>query len=328
MDGVQYLGLTQSHLFSLSETGLMAYIAGEGSLTRQLTWVDRKGSVLETVGKPGNYFSPRLSHDGRRIAYDLSEATSDSGDIWALDREHGNATRLTFDPRNESSPVWSPDDRLLLFFANFPGHSDLLTIPWDGTGSIETVLSNGTDNYPCDWSSDGKTILVQTTHGSGLGSTDLMLYSVADKKSSPWLVTPFVEKQARFSPDRRWIAYASDESGRTEIYVRGFDPPGGKWRVSSEGGDSPVWRRDGKELYFLTADSTLMSIAVGQGATFNGAAPVKLFRIPGEILALGVVTQYDASPDGQRFLMNLNTPTQGQRAITLVSSWNSLLPAR
>jgi serine/threonine protein kinase/Tol biopolymer transport system component len=328
IDGVQYLGLAQSHLFSLSDSGLMAYIAGAGNLTRQLTWIDRKGSVLEMVGKPGNYFSPRLSHDGKRIAYDLSDATSDSGDIWALDRERGNATRLTFDPRNESSPIWSPDDRLLLFFANFPGHSDLLTVLWDGTGSIETMVSNGMDNYPCDWSIDGKTILVQTTHGSGLGNTDLMLYSVADKKSSPWLVTPFVEKQGRFSPDRKWIAYASDESGRTEVYVRGFDPPGGKWRVSSEGGDSPVWRRDGKELYFLTSDSTVMSVAVGQGATFNAAAPVPLFRIPGEILALGVVTQYDVSPDGQRFLMNLNTPTQGQRAITLVSSWPALLPAR
>jgi hypothetical protein len=155
-----------------------------------------------------------------------------------------------------------------------------------------------------------------------------MLYSVADKKSSPWLVTPFVEKQGRFSPDRRWIAYASDESGRTEVYVRGFDPPGGKWRVSGDGGDSPVWRRDGKELYFLTSDSTVMSAAVGQDAAFKAATPVPLFRIPGEILALGVVTQYDASPDGQRFLMNLDTPTQGQRSLTLVSSWPALLPAR
>jgi Tol biopolymer transport system component len=328
VEGVQYFGLTQSHLFAVSDSGLLAYIAGVGILTRQITWVDRKGTVLGTVGKAGNYFSPRLSHDGRRIAYDLSEATSDSGDIWAHDLERGVATRLTFDSRNESSPIWSPDDRRLLFFGNFPGHTDLLTVAWDGSGSIETMLSNGMDNLPCDWSSDGKSILVQTSHGSGLGDSDLMLYSVESRTSSPWLVTPFVERQARFSPDRRWVAYASDESGRPEIYVRGFDPPGGKWRVSSDGGDSPVWRRDGRELYYLTPDSTLMSAAIGQGAAFVAAAPVPLFRVPGEILALGVVTQYDVSPDGQRFLMNLDTPTEGQRAITLVSNWTTLLPAR
>ena len=327
-EGVQYLGIRQSHLFALSDNGLMAYMAGEGILTRQLTWVDRKGTILETVGKAGNYFSPRISHDGRRIAYDLSEANSDSGDIWVLDSGRGVATRLTFDPRNESSPVWSPDDRRILFFGNFPGHSDLFTVPWDGTGSIETLLSNGVDNLPCDWSSDGKSILVHTNRHAGLGSSDLMLYSTETRTASPWLVTPFVEMEARFSPDRRWIAYASDESGRMEVYVRGFQPPGGKWRVSIDGGDSPVWRQDGRELYFLSTDSTLMSIAVGPGAAFVAAAPVPLFRTPGEILKLGVVAQYDVAPDGRRFLINLDTPSQGQRGITLVSSWTSLLPAR
>jgi len=325
IDGVQYVGLTQSHLFSLSDTGLMAYIAGEGFLTRQLTWVDRKGAVLDTVGKPGNYFSPRISHDGRRIAYDLSEATSDSGDIWVLERGRGIATRLTFDPRNESSPVWSPDDRRLLFFGNFPGRTDLFTVASDGAGTIETVLSNDTDNLPTDWSEDGKFLLIQRVKLSGLVNGDLWLYSLEEKKATPWLETPFVEMEGRFSPDQRWIAYVSDESGKMEVYVRGFMPPGGKWRVSSEGGSSPVWRPDGRELFYLTPDSKLMSVAVGQGNTFDGAAPVPVFATPGVILNLSVVAQYDVARDGQSFLMNLSTQAQEKRTITLVSDWRSLL---
>jgi Tol biopolymer transport system component len=324
-DGVQYFGFYASNLFAVSETGTLAYIAGEGTLSRQFTWVNRQGTVLGTAGKPGNYFSPRLSHDGKRIAVDLSESTSDSGDIWVLDRERDVATRLTFDPRNESAPVWSPDDRRLLFFGNFPNQNDLFTVASDGTGVAETVLSNGADNLASDWSSDGKFILLQSAKDRGLTNTDLWIYSLEEKKAEPWLASSYSEKQARFSPDRKWIAYSSNESGRPEIYVRGFMPPGGKWRVSSDGGSAPVWRPDGKELFFVSADARIMSVTVRPGAAFDGGAAAPLFRIPGDILDLSVVTQYDVAPDGQSFLMNLDTPTEGQRMITLVTHWMSLM---
>jgi len=324
-DGVQYFGFYASNLFSVSETGMLAYITGEGTLTRRFTWVDRQGAVLETTGKPGNYFSPRLSHDGKRIAVDQSEATSDSGDIWVLDRERDIATRLTFDPRNESAPVWSPDNRRILFFGNFPNRNDLFTVASDGTGAIETILSNGADNLASDWSSDGKFILFQSAKGGGLSNSDLWIYSLEDKKAEPWIASPYAERQGRFSPDRKWIAYTSNESGRLEVYVRGFMPPGGKWRVSSDGGSSPVWRPDGKEIFFVSPDAKIMSVAVRPGATFDGAAATPLFKIPGDMLDLSVVTQYDVAPDGRSFLMNLDTSTEGQRMITLVSNWTSLL---
>jgi len=326
MDAVQYIGFYQSHLFSVSDTGTLAFVAGEGILTRRFTRIDRKGAVLETIGRPGNFFSPRLSRDGKRIAFDQSDAVSDSGDIWILDRARDVATRLTFDPRNESAPVWSPDDRRILFFGNLPNRSDLFTVPSDGTGVIETTLSNGADNVASDWSSDGRFILFQSTHGSGLSNTDLWIYSLEQKKAEPWLDSPYAEKQGRFSPDRKWIAYDSNESGRTEVYVRGFMPAGGKWRISSEGGTSPVWRADGKELFFVSPDSKVMSIAIRPGATFDGAAATPLFRIPGDMLDVG--TQYDVSLDGQSFLMNLDTPTEGRRMITLVTNWTSLLKKR
>ncbi len=327
-DGVQYFGFYASNLFSVSESGMLAFVAGQGAPTRQFTWVDRQGAILGTTGKPGNYFSPRLSHDGKRIAVDQSEATSDSGDIWVVDRERGVATRLTFDPRNESAPVWAPDDRRILFFGNFPNRNDLFMVASDGTGVIETILSNGADNLASDWSSDGKLILLQSSKGAGLSNTDLWIYSLEEKKAEPWIASPYAERQARFSPDRKWIAYASNESGRVEVYVRGFLPPGGKWRVSSDGGFSPVWRPDGKELFFVSPDAKVMSVSVRPGATFDGAAATPLFKIPGDMLDLSVVTQFDVSPDGQRFLMNLDTPTKGQRMIMLVANWTSLLKQR
>ena len=324
-ENVQYFGFYSSNLFSVSQTGVLAYVVGAGALTRQLTWVDRQGAVMGTTGKPGNYFSPRLSHDGRRIAVDQSDATSDSGDIWVQDRERGIATRLTFDPRNESAPVWSPDDRRILFFGNFTDRSDLFTIASDGTGPIETLLSNGADNLPSDWSSDGKFILLQSGKGGVFSNTDLVIYSVEKRKAEPWLETPYAERQGRFSPDLRWIAYSSNESGRVEVYVRGFMPAGGKWRVSSDGGSSPVWSPDGKELFFLSPDTRIMSVAVRPGAAFDGAAATPLFKIPGDLLELSVITQLDVAPDGRSFLVNLDTPTEGQRLITLVTNWPSLL---
>ncbi len=328
LEGVQYVGYYQQHLFSISDQGLLAYVEGRGMLTRQLTWVDRQGAILGTAGTPGNYFSPRISHDGRRIAYDQSEATSDSGDIWVLDLDRGIPTRLTFDPRNESSPNWSPDDSRLAFFGNVGARSDLFTVASDGTGTPETLLSDEGLKLPSDWSNDGESILMQQRTPSQ-PNPDLMVYSFSTGKKEPWLATPFVEKEGRFSPDRRWVAYISDESGRTEVYVRGFSPPGGKWRVSSDGGSDPVWRRDGKELFYLSPGSEMMSVTVGDGTrSFEGGAPVPLFKIPGSILGTGDIAQYDISPDGRRFLVNLNTPTQGQRTITLVSNWTSLLGKR
>ena len=329
LEGVQYVGFYQSHLFTISDTGRLAFVGGRGAPGRQLTWVDRKGAVLGTVGEPGNYFSPRISRDGRRVAYDLSETTTDSGDIWTYDLERRIPTRLTFDPRNESAPVWSPDDRRLLFFADYPGHSDLVTIAADGGGQPETVLSNGGNNVAGDWSRDGSTIVLECTGAGGTRTalaarTDLLLYRLADKKQVDWMATPFGERQARFSPDGNWISYESNESGREEVYVRGV-ASGGKVRVSTDGGGSAVWSRDGRELFYLSRDSHIMSVAVRPGTTFEGSRPVALFRTPGEVLELSIATQYDVSPDG-RFLMNLNASDRSKSLITLVSDWTSLSP--
>jgi Tol biopolymer transport system component len=325
-DSVQYLGFYQNHVFTVSDTGLLAYIEGDKTQQRQFTWVDRKGAVLDAIGVPGNYFSPRISHDGRRIAYDLSEGSTDSGDIWVLDLERDIPTRLTFDPRNESAPVWSPDDTRILFFGSAPGHNDLFSVAADGRANQEMVLTGAGDYIPCDWSPDGKSILVQRSGAAGHGTMDLQV--VREAKAQDWLASPFAEKQARFSPDGRWVSYDSDESGRMEVYVRAASAAGGKWRVSSAGGDSSVWSRDGRELFYLSPSEEVMSVPVAPGAAFKGGAPVKLFKIPGEILHLDVVTQYDVAPDGRRLLMNLNRSTPGQKLITLVSNWTSLLPSR
>jgi Tol biopolymer transport system component len=327
-NGAQYIGAYQSHVFSISDTGLLAYVEGEGVVARQFTWVDRRGQITGVVGPPGNYFSPRLSHDGTRIAYDRSEETTDSGDIWVMDVERGISNRLTFDPRNESSPIWSPDDRQLLFFGDYPGRSDLFTVAADGTGTPEMLFSNGGSNMPADWSSDGRYALVQTSAGMGKGLTDLQIYSFDENKLSAWLDTTFTEKQARLSPDGRWVAYESNESGRLEVYVRGFPPRGGKWRVSTDGGVSSTWSRNGKELFYIAPDNTLMSVPITAGETFQTGPPTPLFKLPGTLLSLSVTGQYDVAPDGRRFLMNFNRETEGQKLITLVANWTSLLQGK
>ena len=323
--GVQYLSFSEGYLFALSRNGVLVYIRGNGLPQRQFTWLDRQGNILGTVGKPGNVYSPRLSHDGKRLAYDMSEVANDNGDIWVHDLERDIPTRLTFDPRNESAPIWSPDDRRLLFFANFPGRSDLFTVPSDGTGSAEPLFRNDGENVPTDWSNDGTSVLVQTS-AAGTAGTDLLIYSTGDKKVAPWIASSFDEKRGRFSPDRRWLSYDSDESGRMEVYVRGFAGEG-KWRVSSEGGHSSAWRRDGKELFYVSPDGRLMSVPVTPGPEFRGGTPVALFRVP-TLFNFDEVSQYDVSPDGQRFLMNLEQPTQGGLAMTLVTNWTALLKPR
>jgi Tol biopolymer transport system component len=321
-EGLLYLSFSEGHMFTVNQD-MLVYVRGGGLGARQFTWVDRKGNILGTVGKPGNLYTPRLSHDGRRLAYDMSEIANDNGDIWVHDLERDIPTRLTFDPRNESAPIWSPDDRRLVFFANFPGRSDLFSIPSDGTGSAEPLFRNEAENCPTDWSSDGSIAL--TTYTTGSPNLDLLIYSTADRKASPWIATSFVEQQARFSPDRKWVSYASDESGRMEVYVRRFAGEG-KWRVSSEGGHSPVWRRDGREIFYISPDKRLMSVPVTPGPEFRGGTPVALFRMP-NLFYLTIVTQYDVSPDGQRFLMNLEQ-SQGAPTMTLVSNWKALLKPR
>jgi Tol biopolymer transport system component len=264
-----------------------------------LTWFDRTGKSAGTVGVVGSYGNVRLSPDGRRIATDQTDAAGRNGDIWILDPTRGTTARLTFGPSYVSTPVWGPDGRQILFGSNRELGFQVYLKNADGSGSEEPVGTWGsyTQVNPWDWSRDAKHVLVRKAN-------ELWYLSWPERVAKPLLQRKGTVRNAQFSPDGRWMAYASTETGSMEIYVSPFPSANGKWQVSSGGGEEPRWRQDGKELFYLSADGKMMAVAVTAGVSFEAGSPVALFqtRRRQEIGSQDVFS-YDVSGDGQRFLI-------------------------
>jgi len=271
-----------------------------GKLTQsQLTWFSRTGRPLGTVGDPDVYYDPRISPDGTTLVVEKADADRGASDLWTVDLARGTFSRLTSTPGFQSVPAWSPDGHQIAFGSD-PGPGPKLWVKnASGTGA-EQVLVDGR-SFPMDWSPDGKHLLYVT--GGGPTRLDLWAYDVERKTSAPLLNSPFNESRARFSPDGKWIAYVSDETGTDQLYVRSFPDGATKLRVSTGGGTEPEWRRDGKELFFLAPDSTLMAVEVrDNGASLAVGPPQALFLTNAEPERV-IRNNYAASIDGQRFLV-------------------------
>jgi len=317
---------TSLKLFSVSANGVLAYRSG-GALVTQLTWFDRAGKPLGPVGSPGPYGTPRLSPDQNRLVVELMDPQTLSPDLWLFDLVRGSSSRFTFDPANDAFPVWSPDGTRIAFGSVRDGIMNLYQKLSSGAGEEDPLLQSGEAKYPTDWSPDGRFLLYTTTGG------DVWLLPLSgDRKPVPFLRTPFFEGWARFSPDGRWIAYQSNASGRQEVYVQPFRegsgaPSTGIWQVSTDGGTDPQWRRDGKELFYLAPDRTLMAAEVKAGATFEAGSPRPLFA--GRALAVSFVfavsspSNYAVSADGQRFLVNTPIEDAAPPPIQVMLSWAS-----
>ncbi|HSS45491.1 MAG TPA: hypothetical protein VLO07_09135, partial [Thermoanaerobaculia bacterium] len=304
-------------VFSASDNGVLAYQEAGGTEDQyQLAWFDRSGKRLGAVGPRGNIWIPRLSHDNRRVAFVLG----DPGDIWVEDLSRHVSTRLTFDPSDESSPAWSPDDTRILFRSLRSGAGDIFQKVASGTGADELLFSSSALKLPASISPDGRYLLFSTLNPKT--KWDLELLSLPDRKVTAFLETEFDETLGVFSPDGRWIAYASNESGRFEVYVQPFPGPGGKWQISTAGGTAPAWRRDGKELFYLAPDRKLMTVSVKIGATFETEVPKPLFETH---IRNDPDRHYDVSADGQRFLVNTPLGEETSPPITLVQNWTALL---
>ena len=302
-DEVDRLGLVRLALFSVSRTGVLVSRSGSSEAT-QLTWFDRQGEQLGTVGPIANYSVPWLSPDENRVAFSSAAPGGGDSDIWLIDLARGTPTRFTFDPSPDLSPVWAPDGDRVLFTSLRDGHGNLYQRAASGGGADEVLVQSDFSKMPNDWSADGKFILYQELNPTT--SNDLWVFPVAGgQKQFPFLQTPFDERQGRFSPDGRWIAYTSNESGPWEVYVRSFPDSGGKWQVSTNGGGQPQWRRDGRELFYLSADRKVMSVEVrGSGPTFDAGTPKELFTLHIQSVGLlGPRNFYAAARDGQRFLV-------------------------
>jgi Tol biopolymer transport system component len=305
--------------FSVAADGKVAYRAGGGRAS-QLTWFDRAGKPLATVGAHNELDYPELSPDGRYVAVGRRVQGNDDVSLWDVLR--GSYTKLTLGEA-EFYPVWSPDGARIAFRSVRNGNYGIYTRLSNGAGGEQALVNSPHTKVPQDWSKDGRFLLYYETQAEGRDIWVLDL-TVKDSKPRPVVNTPFQETMAQFSPDGRWIAYQTDESGQVEIVVQAFPEPGGKVTVSTAGGSQPRWRADGKELYFIAPDGKMMAVPVQTaGVTFDVGIPVALFptRLQGGTVGVVSRPQYDVSSDG-RFLINQPVEASTAAPITLILNWN------
>jgi len=266
--------------------------------------------------------SPAISPDGRRLA--VHRAINGNTDIWIVDLDRGVFSRATFNPAADSSAVWSPDGTTLMFQSPRTGRGDLYRLRL-ATGAIEEpVFQDARDKWPTDWSPDSRFVLFNRNGGT----TGRDIWALPLSKSEPPLAvaeSAFDEEDAQFSPDGRWIAYQSNESGRFEIYVQSFPSRNRKVQISKNGGAQVRWRHDGRELFYVALDGRLMAVAIqpsADGAMFDVADPVALFATHvGGAVQTNSRQQYVVSGDGQRFLLN-TVLEEALAPITVLLNWN------
>jgi serine/threonine protein kinase len=310
--------------FSVSQTGLVAYQAVT-PVRMQPTWFDRHGARLAALGDPGDFADIVLSPDGTRVAVSLLDRTAGSRDIWIGDSARGPRERVTTSPADDFAPVWSPDGTRLVFSSARRGRTDLYQTKL-GTPDAETVIAMpGVDigKYAAHWSPNGEQ-LAFVGGGRVIGRSDVWtVRMIAEGKAVPLADSAFVETQPRFSPDGRWMLYATNETGRLEVYVRPYPGPGDKTPVSENGGRYGLWRKDGAgyEIFFLAQDSTIMAATARADATGLHVSPARpLFSFQYRRGRLDGYP-YAVSPDGQKILANVLLDEAAPPTITLLVNW-------
>jgi serine/threonine protein kinase/Tol biopolymer transport system component len=307
--------------FTVSGTNALAY-SSPYAKSRQLAWFDRSGRRLGNVGEAGDYSTPRLSPDGKRIAVAAREESKTDTDIWIFDSTREAWSRLTFDPGSERAPLWSPDGSRIVFDSGSKGVLDLYETPSSGSGGEpRLVVHSSGDKFPTDWTRDGRFLVYHTFGGNSFW--DLWIAPMDGGKPFPLFASKFTEVQGQVSPDGRWIAYTSDESGRFEIYVTQFPQKRGHWQVSTAGGTQPWWRGDGKEVFYLGQDQTLMSVAVRTGDAFEAAVPTALFKANFPPAVPAFWNNYVSTADGQRFLVSELVTEAAAAPINVVLNWTA-----
>jgi len=285
--------------FSTSTDGSLAYVPGGSSVSeRTLLWVDRKGTARPLPAPLRAYLCPRLSPDGRVLVVG-SEGTG----LWLYDLARDTLTRLTDTAGAFPLPIWTSDGKRVTFRSMVSSSLNLHWMPTDGSSAGERLTTSENMQSPGSWSPDGQ-VLAFSENDPTTGWDIWVLKLKGERKPQPFLQTPFNEGAPIFSPDGRWLAYQSDESGRQEIYVRPFPGPGGKWQISTEGGSEPMWARNGRELFYRSGDK-MMAAAIETKPVFAAGKPKLLFEGHYErgILSFSFEPNYDVSPDGQQFLM-------------------------
>ena len=307
--------------FSVSEHTLVYLPSLE--FPSQLTWFDRGGRSLGSIGDTRSYGSARLSPDGRRVAADAFDPARSKGEIWILDAASGAGTKFVSSNWADFAPVWSPGGDRLAFASTRKtkgAKPDIWMKRLDGSAE-EPFLESPDNRIPEDWSADGRFLSFTATPVTGKRNTQLWIAETGGaRRLIPFSVDAPSQVDSRISPDGRWIAYDSDESGKSEVYVRPCPEGAGKWQISAAGGGNPVWRRDGKELYYLSLDFKIMAVPISTSPTFRAGAPSPLFTIHP-----GAGQPFDVSADGKRFLVLAGPADPGSPPFSLVVNWQGLL---
>jgi Tol biopolymer transport system component len=328
-DNVAVLPFLASGAFSASESGHLVF-GTRYEETTQLVWFDRQGHRLQALNPPGKHYERMdLSPDETTVAIEMVDPQVDASDIWLMDTTRGVTSRFTFNPQAERFPLWSPDGNRLLFSSPRAGKPPALFHKASIGNSDEVLLVESDFNVqPNGWSPDGRLIVYSKL--SPDTQRDLWTMPVrpesVDRKAAPYLQTPFNEHSGQFSPDGRWMSYVSDESGRLEVYIRAFPDDGSKWQISTAGGVEARWRKDGRELFYVTREGALMAVALETRGDFHAGVPQQLFKARFYTTGAGVDRpSYDATRDGQRFLINSIAEEMASSPVTVIVNWPAIV---
>jgi Tol biopolymer transport system component len=321
--------LVQFGLFAVSENGVLIYQSGTSLVGGQLVWLDRSGKEVGTLGQRGTYSDVELSPDGKRAAVSLFNLEQRAGDIWVFDVDRNVPARLTFDPTDDHTPIWSPDGNRLAFVSQKGDAFSIYQKAANGTGSTDLLLADNREKYVFNWAADGRDQFIVFITGTRQDADVSVLPLSADRKPVSYL-HGLSAGPGNLSHDGRWFTYQSAESGQTDVYVAPFPSASEKVRISGAGGAQPRWSRDGKELFYLAPSeqrgplATLMAVPVnGNGPDFRVGTPQALFAFR----PAGTRYVYDVSPDGQRFLVNRQAEEEAAvpSPITVVVNWAAAL---
>ncbi len=306
--------------FGASATGMIVHMRGSRATNTVLNWRDRGGQVLGTVGDLTGFFEPKLSHDGKQLAVSVGQS---SGDIWIYDLERDLRTRFTFNPTDDRTPLWSPDDSQLAYSSTEEGEGRLYIRPASGQGSATLQYSADVQIELTDWSDDGRLIFFNRINPSE-GASEIWTYDLQTTETALLLAGHWFE-DANLSPDGKWLAFTSDESGKNEVHVQSYPEATGRWMVSSDSGPGnvtrPVWRSDGRELFYIRG-SLIVAVPVTEEPSFSFGEPQNLFNVS----VTTASSDYSVSVDGQRILTNELPPTeQDMVGARLIQNWVSAL---